>query len=150
MSTSIDIRPISPADKDAWWDLWTGYLKFYKSVLPETVYETTWARLLSSGEYEPRGFLAFQNDVPIGLVHYFYHRTCWSVQNNCYLQDLYVSTDIRKSGAGRRLIEAVYEAARAQGVPTVYWMTEDHNETARLLYDKIAVKTDFIKYQRKV
>ena len=150
MSTLVDVRPISADDKDAWRDLWTDYIKFYKSTLPESVYETTWNRLLSSGEYEPRGFLAFHGKTPIGLVHYFYHRSCWSIQNSCYLQDLYVKLDIRGTGAGRCLIEKVYEAAKAQKSKSVYLMTEDHNEAARHLYDKIAVKTDFIKYQRKL
>jgi len=148
--SNIDIRPITSADEKAWRKLWAAYLKFYKSEVPEIVYQTTWSRLLSEGEYEPQGFLAFKDEHPIGLVHFFYHRTCWSVQNNCYLQDLYVSPKARGTGAGRCLIESVYEAAKSQNAPSVYWMTEDHNETARHLYDKIAGKTDFIKYQRKL
>ncbi|MGX1306119.1 GNAT superfamily N-acetyltransferase [Amorphus suaedae] len=66
----------------------------------------------------------------------------------CYLQDLFVSPDVRGSGAGRALIEAVYEAADAAGAEQVYWLTQTFNETARRLYDRVASVTPFIKYRR--
>ena len=46
------------------------------------------------------------------------------------------------------LITAVYAAADEAGSPTVYWLTQQDNTTARKLYDQIGVQTDFIKYQR--
>ena len=49
---------------------------------------------------------------------------------------------------GVALIEAVYEAADAAGAPHVYWLTQEFNETARQLYDKVAKQTPFIKYSR--
>jgi GNAT superfamily N-acetyltransferase len=70
------------------------------------------------------------------------------VEDVCYLQDLYVDPQARGTGAGRALIEAVYAAADANGTPSVYWLTQDHNTTARQLYDRIAKVTPFIKYQR--
>ena len=39
-------------------------------------------------------------------------------------------------------------AADAAGSPGVYWLTQQDNLTAQQLYDRIATKTDFIKYQR--
>ncbi len=71
------------------------------------------------------------------------------MENTCYLQDLYADPDVRGRGVGRALIEAVYDAADAAGVPTVYWLTQDFNTTARRLYDRIGVKTPFIKYNRR-
>jgi len=51
-------------------------------------------------------------------------------------------------GIGRKLIEAVYDAADKAGSPSVYWLTQDFNSTARTLYDRTGVLTPFIKYQR--
>jgi hypothetical protein len=34
------------------------------------------------------------------------------------------------------------------GRPNVYWTTQTGNATARRLYDRIAVATDFMKYSR--
>jgi GNAT superfamily N-acetyltransferase len=55
---------------------------------------------------------------------------------------------VRGSGAGRALIEATYALADAEGRPTVYWMTQEFNYRGRMLYDRVGVKTPFIKYQR--
>jgi GNAT superfamily N-acetyltransferase len=89
--------------------------------------------------------LAVQDEVPVGLVHFLYHRHCWKIENVCYLQDLFVSPALRGTGAGRKLIEAVYAAANAAGAPTVYWMTQDDTTIGRQLYDRVARVTNFIK-----
>jgi len=146
--TEITIRPLARSDEPEWRRLWTAYLEFYNTSVPEEVYATTWERLFDDGDYEPNGLIAEVDGKPVGLVHYMFHRTCWTVGNSCYLQDLYADPAIRGKGIGRALIEAVYEKADAAGAANVYWMTQDFNETARKLYDRIAKLTPFIKYQR--
>ncbi|WP_367717527.1 GNAT family N-acetyltransferase [Nitratireductor sp. GISD-1A_MAKvit] len=145
----ITIRPLAKSDEAEWRRLWTDYLTFYKTSVPEEVYATTWKRLFDEGEYEPNGLIAEVDGKPVGLVHYMFHRTCWTVGNNCYLQDLYADPSVRGQGIGRALIEAVYDKADEAGAANVYWMTQDFNETARKLYDRIAKLTPFIKYQRR-
>jgi GNAT superfamily N-acetyltransferase len=104
--TDIVIRPLERSDYAAWRRLWTGYLEFYKAAVSEEVYATTWRRLFDGGEFEPKGLLAIVGGKPIGLVHYIYHRTCWSLVNNCYLQDLFADPASRGTGVGRALIES--------------------------------------------
>lgn len=145
---TLTIRPLIATDEPAWRDLWTAYLTFYGATVAEEVYTTTFARLLGDDPQDFSGLIAIKDGTPIGLTHYMFHRHGWRVENVCYLQDLYVSDAARGTGAGRALIEAVYAAADAAGAPNVYWMTQNDNATARLLYDRIATKTDFIKYQR--
>ncbi|MEO8530382.1 MAG: GNAT family N-acetyltransferase [Deltaproteobacteria bacterium] len=144
---SLNIRPIVQADRDAWHRLWTAYLHFYGTALPETTFASAFARL--TGE-DPRfsGFLAMLDDVPVGLVHLIFDESFWHPEGRIYLQDLYVDPDIRGKGVGRALIEAVYSAADVAGRPNVWWLTQDFNATARELYDRIGVKTPFIKYNR--
>ena len=143
---SMTIKALEPSDEPEWRRLWTDYLTFYKSSVPEEVYRTTFERLLSGGEYEPRGRLAIVKAKPVGLVHFLYHRSCWSLVNNCYLQDLYVDPALRGTGLGQVLIETVQREAAEQGVRNVYWMTEEANEVARRLYDRVARRTGFIEY----
>lgn len=145
---SLTIRPLEQGDHEAWRALWTAYLEFYESSVSEEVYATTWARLLGDELYDPNGLVALVDGKPAGLCHYIFHRHCWRTDNVCYLQDLYADPDVRGTGVGRALIEAVYEKADAAGCPSVYWMTQDFNATARKLYDRIATLTPFIKYQR--
>lgn len=145
----MKIREPRTDDKPAWRMLWTEYLEFYNSSVPDAVYEKTFARLLDPARDSQRAFLAVDDtDRPIGLVHYITHPHNWREEDVVYLQDLYVADAARGTGAGRALIEAVYTAADASGTPSVYWLTQDFNETARTLYDRIATLTPFIKYQR--
>lgn len=144
----ILIRPLDPADEPAWRVLWTGYLSYYDTTVPEVVYQTTFARLTGNNPQDFHARVAVRGGVPIGLVHYLFHRHCWRVENTVYLQDLYVSPDARGTGAGRALIEAVYEAADAAGCASVYWLTQDFNTAGRQLYDRVGELTPFIKYQR--
>ena len=144
----VKIRPLAPDDRSAWAPLWEGYNRFYERTIPAEVTEVTWARLMAPDE-DPRGFVAVDGDGRlVGFTHYLFHLSTAQVGPVCYLQDLFVSPDVRGSGAGRALIEAVYEAADAAGAEQVYWLTQTFNETARRLYDRVASVTPFIKYRR--
>ena len=144
----LNIRPLQSSDHAEWRRMWTRYLEFYEATVPEEVYETYWARLLGDDPQDFEGLIAELDGKPIGFTHYVFHRHGWKIENVCYLQDLYVDPEIRGTGAGRALIEAVYAAADAKGSPSVYWLTQDFNETARKLYDRIGSLTPFVKYTR--
>jgi GNAT superfamily N-acetyltransferase len=146
---SIDIRPITRADKPHWAQLWYAYLDFYDTSLPLSVYDATFDALLSDDPHAPRGLIAWDGAQALGLVHYIFHSHCWRPEGTCYLQDLFVAPELRQRGAGRALIQAVYAAADARGIESVYWLTQDFNATARQLYDKLGEATPFIKYIRK-
>ncbi|MBO3758193.1 GNAT family N-acetyltransferase [Ciceribacter sp. L1K22] len=146
--TDPEIRPLQAADEAEWRRLWKAYLAFYETELPEEIYASTFARLMGGGANEYRGLLALVDGKPVGLAHYLFHRSCWHIDNVCYLQDLFADPDVRGVGIGRALIEAVYEKAQAEGSKEVYWMTQEFNATARRLYDRIAEKTPFIVYQQ--
>ena len=66
----------------------------------------------------------------------------------CYLQDLFTAKAARGRGVARALIEAVYARADAAGAPTVYWLTAEDNYPGRMLYDRVAVRSPFIRYNR--
>ena len=144
--TGIAIRPLEQSDHADWRRLWTAYLEFYKATVPEDVYRTTWERLFTAGAFEPKGFIARLDGKAVGLTHYLYHRSCWSLVDNCYLQDLFTDEAARGHGVAAALIEAVRQEAAKIGVTNVYWMTHETNATARRLYDRVARRTGFIEY----
>lgn len=146
MTTTI--RPLRPEDEAEWRRLWTGYLEYYKTSVPEEVYASTFARLIGDDPQDFSGFIAEVDGKPMGITHYLFHRHCWKIENVCYLQDLYVDPAARGTGLGRKLIEAVYKAADEAGAPAVWWLTQDFNTTGRQLYDRIAKVTPFIRYVR--
>ena len=145
---TITTRPLHDEDEAQWRTLWTEYLSFYETKVSEEICQTTFKRLIDPARPQQVCFVAEQDRKLIGLVHVVYHAHNWRVEDVAYLQDLYVAPQARGTGVGRILIEAAYEAADANGTPTVYWMTQDFNEPARKLYDRIASLTSFIKYSR--
>ncbi|RBO54430.1 GNAT family N-acetyltransferase [Rhodovulum sp. BSW8] len=146
--TDLLVRPLRPEDAASWRRLWAAYLDFYETSVPAETYDITFARLLHGGDPNMGCRLALSGVKVVGLVHFIFHRHCWRPENVCYLQDLYADPAMRGRGVGRALIEAVYAVADSRGTPSVYWLTQDSNETARQLYDRIGQPTPFVKYVR--
>ncbi len=144
----MKIRALRADDRAGWQPLWEGYQGYYKVDLSAST-ENTWERLLASNEDGPFGLVCEdEGGQLIGFTTFLYHGHTWQPEPRCYLVDLFTAPDTRGKGVGRRLIEAVDEAAKAHGCSQTYWLTQEFNEAGRRLYDKVATLTPFIKYQR--
>ena len=148
MTNTLTICLLKKSDEADWRRLWNAYLEFYESSVPEEVYATTFKRLIDPANTAQNAALAFSDGKPVGLVHWIYHPHNWKIEDVIYLQDLYTDPSVRGKGIGRALIEHVYDVADQGETPTVYWMTQEFNATARQLYDRIASKTEFVQYKR--
>ena len=146
---NVTVRPLVASDRAAWDRLWNGYLDFYETTLPKSQYDLTFGRYLDPTE-PMFAFVAEHEGKPHGLVHTILHRHGWMEAATCYLQDLYVDPDLRGIGMGRALIEHVYHVTKAAGGARVYWMTHETNAIGRQLYDRIADRTGFIQYGKKL
>lgn len=150
---ALIVRPTARTDFDRWLPLWDGYNAFYgrsdDTALAPEITAATWERFFDP--YEPMfALVAEQNGALLGLTHYLLHRSTTSLLPSLYLQDLFTTAEARGKGVGRALIEAVYDAARARGLPRVYWQTHETNETAMQLYDRVAEKSGFLVYRKAV
>jgi GNAT superfamily N-acetyltransferase len=146
-ANDLVICPVGPDERAAWEPLWNGYLTFYHSSVTKEVSDALWARLHAAAE--PMHVLgAYRDGRLIGIAHYIFHRSCWTIGDYCYLQDLFVAPDVRGSGAGRALIAAVESAARKAGASRLHWLTKEDNHTARALYDTMADRSGFIQYRK--
>jgi GNAT superfamily N-acetyltransferase len=144
---TVQIRPVGAADQAAWLPLWQAYQRFYQAEIPAATSAVTWQRFLDPAE-PMHAALAWRDGEAIGLVHWIFHRSCWTVDDYCYLQDLFVAESVRGGGLGRALIEHVYAQARQAGASRVHWLTQEHNAQARLLYERIASRSGFIQYRQ--
>ncbi|AUB77439.1 GNAT family N-acetyltransferase [Pseudomonas paraversuta] len=147
MAQPLQIKPASAADHDQWLPLWQAYLSFYKTELPAAVSQSTWERFLDPGEPTHLA-LAWKGNEAVGMVQFIYHRSNWSIGNSCYLQDLFVSPQVRGTGAGRLLIEHVYATAKDNQCAKVHWLTHETNATAIQLYERIAERPGFIQFRK--
>lgn len=145
---TISIRPLEARDESRWRDLFDGYIRFYQSEVPGDVITAAFNRLLAN-EDGMAGLVAVDaSGCVIGLANLVFHRSTWSPTWYCYLEDLYVDPGVRGTGTGRALIEASYAEADRRGATRTYWATQEHNATARRLYDRIGVLTEFVQYRR--
>ncbi len=142
-----EVRALTDADHERWMPLWRGYQAFYKVAIPAEVSAVTWRRLLEPSE-PMHGALAWHAGEAIGLVHLVRHRSCWTVGDYCYLQDLFVRDGQRGGGVGGRLIGYADDWARAEGCCRVHWLTHETNIDAMKLYDKVADRSGFVQYRK--
>jgi GNAT superfamily N-acetyltransferase len=149
----FEIRPVRRTDYEEWRPLWDGYNAFYgrsgATSLPEEITRTTWQRFFDTAE-PVHALVAEEAGKVVGLAHYLYHRSTTRLHDVCYLQDLFTAPRLRGVGIGRRLILAVYDAARAAGSSRVYWQTQVTNQAGRALYDKVAEHRGFIVYAHEL
>ncbi len=145
---SLKVRRLEPEDQAAWRLLWNGYCAFYETVIPDDMTALTWARLMDPA-VPLHGWAAELDSKVIGFTHALEHISTWSPKPYVYLEDLFVDQQVRKSGAGSALINAVYAHADKIGSPKVYWQTAMTNATARKLYDQIGVDSGAMVYKRR-
>jgi len=141
----MEITGLALQDRSRWADLWRAYLAFYGTSLSDEVFEHTWRRVLDGTALH--GLAARVDGQIVGITHFLFHGSAWTMAPVCYLQDLYVDGTARGQGAGRALIEAVAAHARERDSARLYWLTQDRNAAARQLYDRIATHSGFIRYE---
>lgn len=142
----VTIRAVRESDYSQWLQLWLAYQDFYQVKLSEEVNRTTFQRILDSDE-PVFSAIAVHGDKLIGMVNYVIHRSTWSQTNYCYLEDLYVSPEIRSKGTGKQLIEWVKSFAQQNQCTRLYWNTQETNSRAQRLYNWITPKSGFISYR---
>ncbi len=140
---SLQVSALSESDRPTWERLARAYKDFYNTPTQDAEYERAWRRLLAGdGVF---GLGAFANGQLLGFAHYLFHTGTWAPVN-CYLQDLFTAPQARGQGVARALIEAVADRARAQGAARYYWLTQESNQVAIALYEKLAQYGGFIRF----
>lgn len=143
---NLIIRELKEIDKERWLELWAEYLEFYEATLSEEQTEFTWKRLINN-EQKMHGFVAENETGVIGFTHCLFRPSTWTETDYCYLEDLYVNTNIRGKGVGRALMNRVIELAKEKNSRRVYWTTQEFNKNARVLYDSITSVSEFVQYR---
>ena len=141
---TITIRPIATNDKERWLDLFKQYIVFYKSSLSDEQFELVWQRINS--DFNINGLIAELDVNVVGLAHYIFRPSTWAEKDFCYLEDLFVDPAVRGKGVGRALIDELHKISITKGSKRLYWTTAPDNETARKLYDKVAI-THRVQYK---
>jgi GNAT superfamily N-acetyltransferase len=150
-TNDLAIRPLESDDRPGWEQLWVGYHAhgpFGGPPPSAAVTEATFTRFL--GDDAMRALVAVQKGALVGIIHAVFHPVTSSDKPVCFLNDLFVAETARRCGVGRRLIEALYDLARAEGALRVYWHMQMDNRTAGGLYDRVASRSGHTVFRRSL
>lgn len=151
MDKPLIIRDASESDLEQWRELWSQYNEFYGRTGPTAISEeiilSTWRRFFQPTEPVHCLIAEYEGRI-VGFAHFIFHRNTITIEDTCYLQDLFTDASLRGRGIGRALISEFYERAKQAGTIGVYWHTHSSNQTAMRLYDSVATNTDFVVYRQ--
>jgi len=83
------------------------------------------------------GLICELNGKAIGFAVYFYNYSTWLAKPGLYLEDLYVSPDFRKKGAGVALLKHLAAIAVEKGCGRFEWSCLDWNTPSREFYESL-------------
>lgn len=139
------IRSAESRDERDWRGLWLAYNEFYGTALPEAVTDITWHRIIDP-QFPIHAIISVEDAKLIGFANYAVQPYTWGIRPHCYLEDLFVPPKCRGKGVGGALIDHLVQLCRTEGWTELYWLTQENNETARRLYDKITPWDGYIQY----
>ena len=70
-----------------------------------------------------------------GVAQLRFRHSVWTGTDDCWLEDLFVLEEARRSGWGRALLEASLERARARGCARIELDVDEGNAAAQALYE---------------
>ena len=84
-----------------------------------------------------------------GFAVYFFSYSTWLGKNGLYLEDLYVTPEIRGAGAGKALLRHLARQALAQDCGRFEWSVLDWNQPAIDFYQSIGAKpqAEWVRYR---
>ncbi|WIB65951.1 MULTISPECIES: GNAT family N-acetyltransferase [unclassified Curtobacterium] len=143
---STNVRGVEDRDAADWASLYTGYRTFYKQPEDAAAVEKTW-QWVRAGQHGIVGLVAVdEQDKPIALANLRWFARPSTGTMGLYLDDLFTVPNARGRGAARALLDRASELAREGGANVVRWITAADNETARHLYDAVAIATPWVTY----
>ncbi|WP_119274099.1 GNAT family N-acetyltransferase [Taklimakanibacter deserti] len=150
-SKPLIIRPAEAHDRDAFLEMWRDFV----SLAPDEpgnhqMGETNWRRIMDP-DHGLECIVALGDDgAPAGFTLFLPLAFTWSTGDACYLQDIYVRPESRGSGIAQAMIEHLRQLGLKAGWFKIFWMTQADNIAAQRVYDKVAKRMDYLRYDLNV
>jgi GNAT superfamily N-acetyltransferase len=136
------IRECLASDAAAIETLFHEFVAYLRTIGDKSNYRFGAEQYLTDGFGVNRAFRGFVAEDESGLVGYvlFCGKYDGDYIRNLYVIDLYVQQASRGHGAGRMLMNAVQEAARAQGITRLSWSVHKTNAGALRFYEALGAQ----------
>ncbi|MDH6235012.1 GNAT superfamily N-acetyltransferase [Mesorhizobium soli] len=150
-NNTLTIRPAKAADREAFLEMWRDFV----SLAPgepgnHQMGETNWDRIMDPG-HDLKCVVAVGDDGSLaGFTLFLSLAFTWSTGDVCYLQDIYVRPQSRGKGIAQAMIERLRQLGIEAGWFKIFWMTQADNYSAQLVYDKVAKRMDYLRYDLNV
>ncbi len=138
--SAVTIRQAAIGDLDAIAPLFDAYRQFYGR--PSDVAAARAFLLERFRHAESVIFVAFHGDEAVGFTQLYPSFSSVSLAPTYVLNDLFVAPAARKLGAGRQLLDAAVEFARAMGAAELSLETGITNRPAQALYESRGWRRD--------
>ena len=127
----MDVRPATEADIETLKELWLAFDREHPSPEYEDVDEAVELSEVEEYVREHVALLAENGEVVAGFV-----LARMRGGRHGWISDLYVSPDLRRGGAARRLVRDAAAALRGQGAEVIELDVRPWNEEARTVYER--------------
>ena len=84
--------------------------------------------------------IAEHGDSPVGFALFFHNFSTFLGRPGLYIEDLYVSPELRGKGIGNKLLKEIARIARDRGCGRLEWAVLDWNEPAIKFYEGLGAK----------
>ncbi|KTC80562.1 Acetyltransferase (GNAT) family protein [Legionella cherrii] len=143
---NYEVRWLQPDDKENWLRMWQEYMEFYDTSLPSEVVDNTLRTLLSDNQNSGCLVACDSPDLAVGFLTFIVHQSTWAIEPECYLHDLYVKPEYRKTGVAKKLMDELKQLSVLRHWSRVYWLTRPDNRVAQSLYDKMGKGESWMVY----
>jgi GNAT superfamily N-acetyltransferase len=148
----VNIERVTEADLDDLLPLMRGYCDFYEVDPPDEALQALSRALLADPEREGIQLIA-RDDAgsPIGFATVYWTWQTLNASRLAVMNDLFVASDARGTGAADALIAACADEARRHGATTLAWQTAKDNARAQKVYDRVgAERSEWLDYSLAV
>ncbi len=147
---TVSVVPLAERHRPDWERLYAAYAAFYRTAQTPEMRARVWG-WIHDPAHEVNAFVAEDEaGRAVGLAHWRAFARPLSASTGGFLDDLFVDPAMRGRRVADALIDALAEEGRRRGWTVLRWITADDNYRGRGVYDRLATRTMWITYDRKL
>jgi GNAT superfamily N-acetyltransferase len=134
----VEVRVAKPGEEAEVAALIAGFRDFYGEAEP---HDGQIERMVAELLHDERTEFLLAGDPAVGVAQLRFRPSVWTGTEDAWLEDLFVTVEARRSGAGRELVQGCVNRARARGCKRIQLDANERNEPAMTLYQSLGFRS---------